>query len=152
MALDGPTAAILRSFVSSLALVTASGSRGSGRRPGFGLGEAGLTEPAQRFLYDVIAEALEFRLNEAPAKELGVADLRVGVQNRPEDETMLRSLLDKGPLGDRIEEFVSDADRAAQRNPGYETSGVLLIDMLDAIQERWCNIWPFCRPRPDIDQ
>jgi hypothetical protein len=99
--------------------------------------------PVIEFVHEVLVEGFELRRAEPTARQLGL-DLR-GPLSLQQVESILRS-----DTGDAIAEMLQDAlERAAFRrelNLQNQDLEVLLVDVLGAINARWCRVWPFCNP------
>ena len=95
----------------------------------------------QTFVSEVLIEGFERRRGEAPARALGLAPGRA-----LKHEDVERAL--GGEIGEAIASMLSAAlDRAAARREldlHNQQLEVLLIDVLEAINSRWCQVWPFC--------
>ena len=132
MALDETSDDGLRAYVRSL------GKRGHSRLP--------LSRGAQGFVYAVLAEALEFRLDEPAGREL------VGPTREFAAAAVLHDLEHGGPVNEQMNKLLVHATETAVQSKSRTKDGVMLIDLLVTIQAEWCNVWPFCRPRPDVGQ
>jgi hypothetical protein len=132
VALDTESDDALRAYVRSLA------KEGHSRLP--------LSRRAQGFVYAVLAEALEFRLDEPAGREYFGPTREFGAG------AVLHDLEHGGPLNQQVNKLLVHATEIAVQSKTRTDEGVMLIDLLVTIQADWCNVWPFCRPRPDTDQ
>ena len=92
--------------------------------------------PAQAFVESVLIEAFNLRRDESPAMYSGMSPYRAVTFNEVEGAL-------EGAIGTGISALLEDtSQRARMRDAGSE---VLIIDILEVINLRWCSIWPFCR-------
>jgi hypothetical protein len=91
------------------------------------------TSPAvPAFMTAVLVEAFNARRNEQPALVMGLSPARAVTYEEVSDAL-------SGQAGNSVLEIMTEA---AHNIRGDELQ---LIDVLEVINRRWCNVWPFCR-------
>ena len=96
----------------------------------------GVSPRAERFLEDVLVEAFDLRRSEE------FAQFRLGL--RPEGVAQHEQVANalQAEVGLTVRELLAEAYNSAMAQGANE---VLVIDLLEVINRRWCGVWPFCR-------
>ena len=97
--------------------------------------------PVVEFVHEVLVEGFELRRAEPRARQLGLEP------QKPLTSEQVEAIL-QGETGDAIGAMLQAAlEHAAFRrelNLQNQDLEVLLVDVLHAINARWCRVWPFC--------